>query len=81
MIGKIHLLDVGTVYPCMKEFRAAVRQHAIKEQFELGTEKSCKKLFRGYCKANGCKWEIVGMLMKDEKQVRVEFANFELSHY
>ena len=42
---------VGTIYTTIHEFRAAGKQHAIKGQFELGTEKSCKKKFRGYCKA------------------------------
>ena len=49
-------MKVGTVYASMPEFRAAVRHHAIMELFELGTEKSCKSLFRGYCKADGCSW-------------------------
>jgi hypothetical protein len=38
-----HLVKVGTRYSCMNEFRAAMRQHAIKGQSELGTKKSCKK--------------------------------------
>ena len=64
-------MEVGTIYASMNEFRAAVRQHAIKGQFQLGTEKSCKDNFRGYCKAAGCPWAIVARLMLDEKQVRV----------
>ncbi|CAL5018264.1 unnamed protein product [Urochloa decumbens] len=60
-------MEVGSIYASMNEFRAAVRQHAIKEQFELGTEKSCKDLFRGYCKADCCKWSIVARLMSDKK--------------
>ena len=46
-------MKVGTIYPSMDEFRAALRQHGIMGQFELGTQKSCKDLFRGlsmvYC--------------------------------
>ena len=64
-------MDVGTLYPSMEEFRAPVRQHAIKGQFELGTEKSYQTLFRGYCKANGCKWATVARKMSGTKQVRV----------
>jgi len=64
-------MDAGTVYPSMEEVRAAVRQRAIKGQFELGTEKSCQTLFRGYCKANGCKWAIVAQKMSGTKQVRI----------
>ena len=64
-------IKVGTIYPSMDEFRAAVRQHGIMGQFELGTQKSCKDLFRGYCKAKGCPWSIVARLMRDKQQVRV----------
>ena len=68
--------EVGTIYASMNEFRSAVRQHAIMGQFDLGTEKSCTTLFRGYCKAEGCPWAIVARLMSDKKHVRVYFANF-----
>ncbi|WVZ90988.1 LOW QUALITY PROTEIN: hypothetical protein U9M48_037225 [Paspalum notatum var. saurae] len=54
-------MAVGSRYASMNEFRAAVRQHAIKGQFE----------FRGYCRADGCPWSIVARLMADGKQVRV----------
>ena len=64
-------MNAGTIYASMNEFRAVVRQHAIKGQFELATEKSCKDLFRGYCKAEGCPWSIVARLMPDKIQVRV----------
>ena len=47
-------MNAGTIYGSMNEFRAVVWQHAIKGQFELATEKSCKDLFRGHCKAEGC---------------------------
>ena len=30
-------MEVGTIYASMNEFRAAVRQHAINGQIELGT--------------------------------------------
>ena len=33
-------MAVDTIYPSMVDFRLAVRQHAIVEEFELGTEKS-----------------------------------------
>jgi hypothetical protein len=69
-------MNVGSTYASMKEFRAAVRHHAIKGQFELGIEKSCKKVFRGYCKADGCPWAIVARTMRDGQQVRVYFTNF-----
>jgi hypothetical protein len=55
-------IKVGTIYASMNEFSAAVQHHAIKEQFQLATEKSCKDLFRGHCKAESCPWSIVAML-------------------
>jgi hypothetical protein len=64
-------MQVGTIYASMNEFRAAVRQHAIKGQFQLATEKSCKDLFRGHYKAEGCQWSIVARLIRDNQQVRV----------
>ena len=39
-------MSVGTLYPSMKEFRLAVRQHAIVQEFEYDTEHSDKDRFR-----------------------------------
>ncbi|KAL1559436.1 hypothetical protein AAHA92_09780 [Salvia divinorum] len=64
-------MNVGTIYANMNDFRRAVKQHAIKTQFELGMEKFNPDLFRGYCKAASCPWSIVARLMKDEKQVKI----------
>lgn len=52
------IMIVGTIYRCMSDFRMTVRQHAIVNEFELGTEKSDKSRFRGYCKSTGCPWII-----------------------
>lgn len=74
MCFQLSAYKVGSTYATMSEFRGAMRQHAIKEQFELGTEKSCTDRFRGYCKANGCPWAIVARLLHDGhggKHVRV----------
>ena len=65
-------MSVGIHYPCMDDFRMAVRQHAIVKDFELGTEKSDKKRFRGFCKAAGCPWIIRARTQRD-KSVRVHF--------
>ena len=64
-------MDVGTIYANMNDFRRAVKQHAIKNQFELVIEKSCPNLFRGFCKAEGCPWSIIVRFMKVEKHVKV----------
>jgi hypothetical protein len=51
-------MSIGTLYPSMPEFRLAVKHHATVSEFELGTEKSDKKRFRGFCKSEGCQWVI-----------------------
>lgn len=63
-------MSVGVVYPCMTDFRRAMRQYAIVHEFELGTEKSDTDRFRGYCKANGCPWKINAKTQADSS-VRV----------
>jgi hypothetical protein len=65
-------MSVGTHYPCMYDFRLAVKQHAVVNEFELGTEKSDKTRFRGFCKAAGCPWIIRARTQRD-KSVRVLF--------
>jgi len=64
-------MKVGTIYVSMDEFRIVVRQHAIKEQFQLATKKPCKEMFKGICNAEGCPRTIVARLMRDQQQVRV----------
>jgi len=64
-------MEVGTIYSSMDEFRAAVRQHAIKGQFQLATKKSRKDYFNGKCAHEGCSWTILARLMRDDQQVRV----------
>jgi hypothetical protein len=44
-------MEVGTLYPTMDEFKLAVRQFAINNEFNLGVEKSCKTIYRAYCKS------------------------------
>ena len=51
-------MSVGTLYPSMKEFRLAIRQHAIVHEFEYDTEHSDKDRFRANCSAVGCPWKI-----------------------
>lgn len=63
-------MSVGTCYPSMKDFRLAVKQHAIKGQFELITPHSDMKRFRGNCGALGCPW-IIRARTQHDGSVRV----------
>ncbi|WVZ82562.1 hypothetical protein U9M48_029816, partial [Paspalum notatum var. saurae] len=69
-------IAVGAIYPCMDDFRMAIRQHAIVNEFELGTEKSDKTRFRGFCKAAGCPWVIRARTQADNS-VRVQINTIE----
>ena len=64
-------MKLGLCYPDMDEFRMAVRQYAINEEFELGTEKSDKKRFRGYCTGEDCPWRIVGNRQSDKRTIMI----------
>jgi hypothetical protein len=65
-------MSVGIVYPSMPEFKMAVRQFAINEEFDLGTEKSDTKRYRCYCKSSeDCPWRINGTKHKGQSTVEV----------
>uniref|UniRef100_A0A0A9D7Z0 Transposase MuDR plant domain-containing protein n=1 Tax=Arundo donax TaxID=35708 RepID=A0A0A9D7Z0_ARUDO len=58
-------------FPTMTDFRMALRQYAINEEFDMGTEKSDKTRFRGFCNGEGYGWRIVGHIMPDNRTIRV----------
>jgi hypothetical protein len=56
-----HLMEVGSTYPNMAEFKIVLSQHAIKHQYEFNTKKSAPSRFRAYCskwKEDKCTWGI-----------------------
>ncbi|KAG6407804.1 hypothetical protein SASPL_130803 [Salvia splendens] len=59
------IMDIAVDDHIPKKKLRAVKQHAIKTQFEIGTEKSNSNLFRGFCKAKSCLWSIVARWMKN----------------
>jgi hypothetical protein len=64
-------LDVGTIYPCMEDFRLAVRQYSINKEFELNIRATSKSRYRGYCKGGDCPWSVSGFKKKGEVAVMV----------
>jgi hypothetical protein len=68
-------LKLGTLYPSMKEFRLAVRQYAINEEFELGITKSDRSRYRVYCKRNDCtcSWKLNGSRRPDSSVMVLTF--------
>ena len=65
-------MSVGTCYPNMPDFRLAVKQHAILNEFELATAHSNKERFRGHCGSLGCPW-IIRARTQHDGSVRVFF--------
>jgi hypothetical protein len=65
-------MSVGTLYPSMKEFRLAVRQHAIVNEFEYDIEHSDKQRYRANCSVLGCPW-ILRARTQHDGSVRVLF--------
>jgi len=69
-------LDLGLVYPNMKEFRLAVRQFAIRAEFELHIVKTDPTRYIADCKGEGCngercRWHLVGRRQPDGCTVMV----------
>jgi hypothetical protein len=43
------VMEPGSFYPNMKEFRLAMRQYAIDKEFKLGVEATDRMRYRGCC--------------------------------
>ena len=64
-------MALGTIYPNQQEFRLAVRQFAINEEFELDTVKTDKSRSIYGCKAEDCPWHLVGRMQPDRHTIMV----------
>ena len=64
-------MELGIEYSSMDEFRLAMRQYTINEEFDMATKKSDSKRFRGHYKGEGCHWIIVRRRQDDHKNVKV----------
>jgi hypothetical protein len=64
-------MDIGTVYPNMKEFRLTMKQFAINEEFEYRLVATNKKRYIVDCKDDNCPWHINGRIQPDGSTVKV----------
>ena len=69
------------MYPNMKEFRVAMKQFAINEEFELHLVKTDKKRYIANCNADGCPWHINGRTQPDKTTVKVYNYLLTLCHH
>lgn len=71
-------MSVGTCYPSIDELRLAVKQHAIRREFELITLHSDKERYRVCCGVAGCPWKLRARTQHDGS-CRVYFLGFSFS--
>jgi hypothetical protein len=67
-------MTVDSMYPNMTEFKLALSQHAIKNEFEYNTERSGPKRLRAYCsrkEADNCPWRIHASTLADRITIMV----------
>ena len=51
-------IEVGVTFGDGDTFKKAIRQYAIKGEYEIAAAYSESTRYRGYCKAERCKWRI-----------------------
>jgi hypothetical protein len=64
-------MDIGTVYPNMKEFRLAMKQFAINKEFEFHLVKTDQKRYIADCKDDDYPWHINRRTKPDGSTVKV----------
>jgi len=68
------LMDVGSTYMNMSEFKLALSYYAIKHEFEFNIEKSDPGRYRVYCSRkvqDGCRWRLHASTMDDKVSIKV----------
>jgi MuDR family transposase len=68
-------IEVGALFPDVHAFRMALRHFAIKNEFEIGTEKLDKKRFIGKYRHSSCHWRIHASILQDRKTFMVCMYN------
>lgn len=66
------VIEKGALFPYIKAFRRALRQHAIKEQFEYTTCKTDPTRLIAKCKHEMCEWRIHASRLQDNKTIMVQ---------
>jgi hypothetical protein len=58
-------IEVGVTFGDGDTFKKAIRQYAIKGEYEIAAAYSESTRYRGYCKAERCKWRIRASQLQD----------------
>jgi hypothetical protein len=73
-------IAVGITFGDGHTFKKAIRQYAIKGEYEIAASYSESARYRGYCKAEQCKWRIHASKLQGEKTWMVLTCRFFLFH-
>jgi len=65
-------IAVGVTFGDGDTFKKAIRQYAIKGEFEIAAPYSESTRYRGYCKAERCKWRIHASRLQDERTWKIK---------
>ncbi|KAM0886800.1 hypothetical protein ACQ4PT_029472 [Festuca glaucescens] len=60
-------IEVGVTFEDSKYFKKAIRQYALKGEYEIAAPYSEATRYMGYCKAKRCKWRIHASQLQDGK--------------
>ena len=67
-------MSVGSLYPNIAQFRLALSQHAIKNEFEYNIEKSDPERMRAYYsrkEEEGCRWRLHASTYRDGVTIKI----------
>jgi hypothetical protein len=65
------VIEEGSLFPSMEEFRMLLRTFAIRGKFDIKIQDSDTTRFIGHCKGEICRWRITARTTEDGKTVRV----------
>ena len=65
-------IQVGIIFGDGDTFKKAIRQYAIKGEYEIAAPYSEATRYRGYCKAERCKWRIHASQLQDGRTWQVK---------
>ena len=65
-------IEVGIIFGDGDTFKKAIRQYAIKGEYEIAAPYSEATRYRGFCRAERCKWRIHASRLQDGRTWQVK---------
>ncbi|CAN6363417.1 unnamed protein product [Urochloa humidicola] len=70
-------IEVGVTFGDGDTFKKAIRQYAIKGEFEIAAPYSEATRYRGHCKAEQCRWRIHASQLQDGRTWEIKKMHYE----